>query len=97
MAHFAQLDENNIVTRVLTISNDVVPDPAPNDEAGQTFLHNLGLEGRWIQTSFNGRIRKNPAGIGWTYDETRDAFIEPKPTDGEWTLDEETCQWVRNG
>lgn len=95
MAYFAQLDDNNIVTQVVSISNDVVPDPAPNDQVGEAFLHSLGFTGRWIQTSFNSRIRKNPAGIGWTYDPNRDAFIEPKPSEGNWVLNEETCQWEK--
>lgn len=95
MAHFAQLNEENVVIQVVSVSNDDVPDPAPNDETGQNFLHSLGLGGRWLQTSYNNRIRKNYAGIGYTYDLERDAFIPPKPGD-DWTLDEQTCQWVKN-
>jgi hypothetical protein len=49
-----------------------------------------------VQTSFNGTIRKNYAGVGYTYDRVRDAFIAPQPTEGSWTLDEATCQWVEN-
>jgi hypothetical protein len=85
MAHWAELDNNNIVLRVTVGSND---DP---DEGYQWLIDNLG--GRWVQTSYNATIRKNFAGIGFTYDEARDAFIPPKPNDGEWVLDEETCQW----
>ena len=86
MAHFAEIDENNLVLRVL-----VVPDE--QEHRGQDFLANdLGLGGFWMQTSYNARIRKNYAGIGFTYDATRDAFIAPKPFDS-WLLDEETCQW----
>jgi len=86
MAHFAQIDENNIVTQVL-----VVPDNA--EDRGQDYLANdLGLGGTWVQTSYNARIRKNYAGIGFTYDEARDAFIAPKPFDS-WLLNEDTCQW----
>jgi len=89
MAHFAELDDNNIVMRVL-----VVPDE--QEHRGQDFLaDDLKLGGRWLQTSYNHRIRKNYAGIGYTYDETRDAFIPPKPGD-DWTFDEETCRWVLN-
>lgn len=86
MAHFAEIDSNNIVVRVL-----VVPDDA--EDRGQDYLANdLGLGGTWVQTSYNARIRKNYAGIGFTYDAERDAFIAPKPFDS-WLLDEETCQW----
>jgi len=70
MAHFAELDENNIVTRVLVTDNDF-----PN-EGYDWLVENLG--GRWVQTSYNATIRKNFAGIGFSYDETRDAFIPPK-------------------
>ena len=86
MAHFAQIDENNIVTQVL-----VVPDNA--EDRGQDYLANdLGLGGTWVQTSYNNRIRKNYAGVGFTYDAVRDAFIAPKPFDS-WVLDEDTCRW----
>ena len=86
MAHFAQIDENGTVIQVL-----VVPDNA--EDRGQDYLANdLGLGGVWIQTSYNNRIRKNYAGIGFTYDEARDAFIAPKPYDS-WLLDEGTCCW----
>lgn len=89
MAHFAEIDENNIVTRVL-----VVPDE--QEHRGQEFLANeLGLGGTWVQTSYNARIRKNYAGIGYTYDSGRDAFIPPKLEchPDKVTLDEGTCQW----
>ena len=85
MAHWAELDENNIVLRVTVGSND---EP---DEGYSWLIENLG--GRWVQTSYNGNIRKNFAGIGFTYDPLRDAFIPPKPAEGEWVLDDETCQW----
>jgi hypothetical protein len=86
MAHFAEIDNDNKVVRVL-----VVPDE--QEHRGQDFLANdLGLGGTWIQTSYNARIRKNYAGIGFDYDQNRDAFIPPKPFDS-WLLDEETCQW----
>ena len=86
MAHFAQIDENNIVTQVL-----VVPDNA--EDRGADYLANdLGLGGNWVQTSYNARIRKNYAGVGFTYDKDRDAFIAPKPFDS-WLLDEDTCRW----
>jgi len=84
MSHFAELDENNIVLRVLVGDNN-----APN-EGYDWFVENLG--GRWMQTSYNGNIRKNYAGIGFTYDDGRDAFIPPKPYPS-WLLLEDTCQW----
>jgi hypothetical protein len=89
LAHFAEIDENNIVTRVL-----VVPDE--QEHRGQEFLANeLGLGGLWIQTSYNARIRKNYAGIGMLFDPTRDAFIAPKPEchPDKVVFDEETCTW----
>jgi hypothetical protein len=87
MAHFAEIDPNGgTVLRVL-----VVPDE--QEHRGQDFLANeLGLGGVWIQTSYNNNIRYNYAGIGYTYDATRDAFISPKCHD-EATLDEATCRW----
>ena len=89
MAHFAELDDDNIVLRVLVVPDD-------QEHRGQEFLaDDLGLGGRWLQTSYNHRIRKNYAGIGYTYDPDRDAFIPPKPDD-EYTLDEATCRWVKN-
>lgn len=86
MAHFAEIDEDGVVLRVL-----VVPDA--QEHRGQEFLaDDLGLGGTWVQTSYNARIRKNYAGIGMTYDNTRDAFI-PEQNFPSWTLNEETCQW----
>lgn len=86
MAHFAELDNNNIVIRVLVVADD-------QEHRGHDFLANdLGLGGTWVQTSYNSRIRKNYAGIGYTYDPTRDAFIPPKPYDS-WVLNEDVCQW----
>ena len=89
MAHWAEVDQNNIVLRVLVTDNN----DDNGDEGYQWLVDNFG--GRWIKTSYNGTIRKNFAGIGFTYDETRDAFILPKPDEeSNWQLDEETCQWV---
>jgi hypothetical protein len=86
MAHFAEIDENNIVKQVLVVSNE-------QEHRGQEFLSNdLNLGGIWIQTSYNGNIRKNYAGIGYTYDPIRDAFIPPKPFNS-WILNEDTCLW----
>jgi hypothetical protein len=86
MSHFAELDENNVVLRVLVGDNN---DPN-GDEGYQWLLDNLG--GNWKKTSYNATIRKNYAGIGFTYDEGRDAFIPPKPYDS-WALNEDTCRW----
>lgn len=85
MSHFAELDENNVVLRVLVGDND-----APN-EGYDWFVENLG--GRWVQTSYNGNFRKHFAGAGYIYDENLDAFIPPKPSEN-CVLDEETCTWV---
>ena len=84
MAHWAEINEDNIVLRVLVGSND---EP---DEGYQWLMDNLG--GTWIKTSYNGNIRKNFAGTGYTYDPIRDAFIAPKPFES-WILNEDTCQW----
>ena len=84
MSHFAELDENNIVIRVLVGDNNL-----PN-EGYDWFIENLG--GTWVQTSYNGNFRKNYAGLGFTYDPQRDAFIPPQPFES-WTLDEDTCLW----
>lgn len=87
MSHWAEIDENNIVIRVLVGDNN---DPA-NDEGFQWLVDNLG--GNWIKTSYNGTIRKNFAGIGFLFDESRDAFIPPKCHE-EAILDEESCLWI---
>ena len=89
MSHFAKLGTGNIIEKVEVVSNDI----ATTEQAGVDFLNNLyGTRDVWKQTSYNGNIRKNFAGKGYTYDQTRDAFIEPKPFDS-WILDEETCLW----
>ena len=95
MAHFAQLDETNIVTQVIVVNNDELLDNGVESEAkGIAFCQSL-LGGTWVQTSYNGNIRKNYAGIGYSYDATRDAFIAPKANcHPEETLDEETCRWI---
>lgn len=84
MSHWAEIDKDNVVLRVTVGDNN---DP---DEGYQWLIDNLG--GTWIKTSYNGNIRKNFAGIGYTYDESRDAFIPPKPFD-LWILNEDTCLW----
>ena len=108
MAHFAKI-ENNIVTSVEVVANSVITDANDNEveQLGVDFLNELyGTSAIYKQTSYNGSIRKNYAGIGDTYDATRDAFISPQPY-ASWSLDEDSCQWqapvalpadaVRNG
>jgi hypothetical protein len=86
MANFAEIDDSNIVVRVLSV-------PDEQEHRGEEYLSvDCGLGGKWIQTSYNGNIRKNYAGIGWRYYKTRDAFVEPKPYK-TWVLNEDTCQW----
>ena len=92
MAHFARLDSNNIVLAVVVIDNNkLIENGQENEQKGIDFCSNL-LGGTWKQTSYNGNIRKNYAGVGYTYDEGRNAFIAPKPYNS-WLLDEDTCQW----
>ena len=90
MAHFAKIDDNNIVKQVVVVSNDIVT----TEQAGIDFLNSLYQNNNltWVQTSYNGNIRKNFASIGSTYDEERDAFIQPKPFPS-WIFNEETCRW----
>jgi hypothetical protein len=86
MSHWAEVDSNNTVLRVLVGNNS---DP---NEGYDWLIENLG--GTWVKTSYNGNIRKNYAGIGYTYDEARDAFIAPKPECHDTVVfDEETCTW----
>ena len=94
MAHFAKLDENNLVTEVIVVSNNELLDEngVEQESKGIAFCQSL-FGGNWKQTSYNGNFRKNYAGIGYTYDETRDAFIQPKPFE-TWIIDEETCTWI---
>ena len=95
MAHFAQLNENNEVLQVIVISNNDILDQYGNEseDIGIEFCKSLlGQDTLWKQTSYNASFRKNYAGIGYTYDGTRDAFIPPKPYDS-WVLNEGTCLW----
>ena len=96
MAHFAEIDAEGTVLRVLVVAD-------AQEDRGQEFLaDDLGLGGTWLKTSYNTQggvhtlggtpFRKNYAGIGYTYDSVRDAFIPPKPFNS-WTLDEESCLW----
>jgi hypothetical protein len=99
MAHFAKLGVGNIVEQVVVVSNDI----ATTEQAGVEFLQNLYKDRAvWKQTSYNSYggehklggtpFRKNYAGVGYTYDQTRDAFIPPKPYPS-WILNETTCEW----
>ena len=95
MAHFAKLDENNIVMEVIVVNNNELLDETGNEseQKGIDFLHSLfGININWKQTSYNGTVRKHYAGTGYEYDSIRDAFIPPKPFDS-WTLNEDTCIW----
>jgi hypothetical protein len=86
MSHWAEIDENKIVLRVLVGNNN-------SADEGEAFMNSLG--GTWVKTSYNAAtngFRKNYAGIGYSYDESRDAFIAPQPYPS-WILDEETCKW----
>lgn len=86
MAHFAEIDSSNVVLRVLVVPNE-------QEHRGQEFMANdLGLGGTWIQTSYNHNIRKQFAGIGFTYDATNDVFIAPQPA--PWFVLNETFDWV---
>ena len=93
MAHFAQLNEENLVTQVIVVANQDTADQdgVENEAIGIEFCTNL-LGGKWVQTSYNARIRKNYAGVGYKYDAALDAFISPQPFES-WTLNEETAQW----
>jgi len=96
MAHFAEIDSNNVVLRVIVVGNADTSDAndVEKEHIGAAFCERL-FGGNWVKTSYNGNIRKNYAGIGYTYDATRDAFIPPKPEDGTYVLNEATCQWER--
>ena len=83
MSHWAEIDDKGLVLRVLVGDNN-------EPDEGQAFMESLG--GTWVKTSYNGNIRKNYAGIGYTYDAGRDAFIAPKPFNS-WVLNESTCLW----
>ena len=94
MAHFAKLDENNVVLEINVVDNIwLLQDGIESEAKGVQFLVDWsGGYTNWKQTSYNGKIRKNYAGIGWIYDSIRDAFIPPQPFPS-WTLNEDTCLW----
>lgn len=93
MAHFAELDENNVVTRVIVVNDDYLKDENGNEveELGIAHLESVH-GGKWVQTSYNHNIRVRYAGIGYTYDETLDAFISPKSYNS-WVFNETTTSW----
>ena len=106
MAHFAKLDDNNRVLAVHVVNNDVITvDNVESEQAGINFLTDLHGHTKWKQTSYSASFRKNFAGIGFYYDESRDAFIAPRPRRldrpefstpqylDSWNLNETTCQW----
>ena len=94
MAHFAQLDADNIVTQVIVVDNKEIADPHTGEEdeiLGIAFCKKL-LGGKWVQTSYNGSIRKRYAGIGYSYNAALDAFVAPKPF-ASWVLNNENADW----
>ena len=96
MAHFAQLDSNNVVTQVIVVSNDDTSDSngTETESIGVAFCQKLlGADTNWKQTSYNGNMRVRYAGIGYSYNASLDAFVPPQPY-ASWTLDSETADWV---
>jgi hypothetical protein len=93
VAHFAEIDPDNTVLRVIVIGNADTADASgvEKEHIGAAFCERR-LGGVWVQTSYNGNIRKNYAGIGFTYDADRDAFIPPQPYPS-WAVNEDTCLW----
>ena len=92
MAHFAEII-NGVVARVIVVSNaDTASHGVEDGAIGAAFCHNL-FGGEWVQTSYNNNMRFNYAGLNYTYDTVRDAFIAPQPF-VSWVLDEETCRWT---
>ena len=96
MAHFAQLDENNVVTQVIVVSNDDCTDSNGTEveSIGVAFCQKLlGANTNWKQTSYNSNMRVRYAGIGYSYNAELDAFVAPQPY-ASWTLDNATADWV---
>lgn len=94
MAHFAELDAENTVLRVVVVANEILLDSngVEQEQRGIDFCVQL-FGSKWLQTSYSGSFRKNFAGIGFIYDAQRDAFIAPRPLGEGWVLDLETCTW----
>ena len=96
MAHFAQLDDNNVVINVIVVNDSDTTDDngVETESVGIAFCQNLlGKDTNWRKTSYNNNIRGNYAGVGYTYDATLDVFIAPKPY-ASWTLSTATATWV---
>jgi len=96
MSHFAQIDENNIVTQVIVVANEDIQDANGNEveSIGVAFCQKLlGAETNWKQTSYNNNIRVRYAGIGYSYNAKLDAFVPPQPF-ASWTLNKKTADWV---
>ena len=93
MAHFAEIGLDNKVLRVIVVHNNELIDESgqESETKGSEFCRSL-FGGTWVQTSYNAKFRKNYAGIDFTYDTQRDAFIPPKPFPS-WVLNEDTCRW----
>jgi hypothetical protein len=93
MAHFAKIDQFGYVAQVIVVDNKDTSDAGgvEKESIGAAFCERL-FGGTWKQTSYNGKFRKNYAGIGYKYDADRDAFVPPKPY-ASWVLDDLTCQW----
>jgi len=93
MAHFAEIGVDNTVIRVIVVNNAELldGDGVEQESLGANFCRDL-FGGSWMQTSYNGNLRKNFANKSYTYDSNRNAFIPPKPF-ASWTLNETTCQW----
>jgi hypothetical protein len=95
MAYFAKLGTGNIIEKVISINNVVITDAngVEQEQLGNDFINKLyNTRDIWKQTSYNRNFRKNYAGIGYHYDQERDAFIPPKPFNS-WILNEDTCRW----
>jgi hypothetical protein len=93
MAHFAEIDSNNVVLRVVVVDNKdtSTPDGTEVESIGVAFCQRL-FGGNWLKTSYNGNVRKNYAGIGYTYNAGLNAFVPPKPY-ASWVLNNDTAQW----
>lgn len=96
MAHFAELDENDVVLRVIVVDNGELIHPETGKETeilGKAFCVRYFQGVDWVQTSYNGNLRKNYASVGYTYNRELDAFVPPKPLES-WVLDEEIARWI---
>ena len=94
MAHYAEIDENNIVLRVMVVNNEDIIDPETGEESETTGVAFCKEQwgGNWVKTSYNHNIRKRYAGIRYSYNEELDAFVLPKPFES-WVLNSETAEW----